>query len=194
MPDLDSYTDIELLLRLQKGEEEAFDILYRKYAESLIEYAASRLHSLDEARDLIHDLFVYIWQERNNISVQISLRAFLFTAIKYRIIDHYRKNLTQRKYRDEIAKISEISIGAEDLMHAKEMEKNIQIAINELSPRVQEVFRLSRFHYLSISEIAKKLGISEQTVKNQLSTALSHLRSKFLDIYLLILWLAEDLF
>ena len=58
---MDSYTDIELLLRLQKGEEEAFDILYRKYAESLIEYAASRLHSLDEARDLIHDLFVYIW-------------------------------------------------------------------------------------------------------------------------------------
>jgi RNA polymerase sigma factor (sigma-70 family) len=64
----------------------------------------------------------------------------------------------------------------ESELDAKELNQVLSAAVNELSPRVQEVYRLSRNEHLSIREIATRLNRSEQTVKNQLSTAIAQLR------------------
>lgn len=87
-----------LLQGLHAGDQAAFASLYAHYAPQLIGYAAARLSSLEEARDIIQDLFVYLWDERQNININISLRSYLFTAVRYRIIDHIRHQLTRREY------------------------------------------------------------------------------------------------
>jgi RNA polymerase sigma-70 factor (ECF subfamily) len=182
------YNDKELILRLQQGSEAAFSELYEQYAPLLIKFAASRLSSLEEARDIIHDLFVHFWQEREHIQVNISLRAFLFAAVRYRIIDHIRRNSNHKKYADQVATLPAMELTTEEELYAKELQEKLHGAISQLSPRLQEIFRLSRFSHLTIAEIAQQLQLSEQTVKNQLTTALSQLRSKLSTIFFILWW------
>ena len=167
-----------MLQDLRSGKETAFAAIYEKYASSLVNFTASRLSSLEEAKDIIHDLFIYLWEERANIHITHSLQAFLFAAARYRIIDHIRQNATREKYADKLLALPEAENETiENKLAAKDLEQTIANAVNELPPRVREVYRLSREKQYSIAEIAAELNISPQTVKNQLTTALSHLRS-----------------
>lgn len=177
------------MLQVQQGDQAAFAQLYNRYVQPLTGFAAARLASLEEARDIIHDLFVQLWQVREQIAVTVSLRAYLFAAVRYRIIDHLRKNSNQRIYAAQLAQLPESVSYTEDVLHARELEQRLQQAVSELSPRVQEVFKLSRFEHLKTAEIAQKLGVSEQTVKNQLTTALSYLRARLSSLSVLLLLL-----
>ncbi|NII28482.1 RNA polymerase sigma-70 factor [Pseudoflavitalea sp. X16] len=178
MPSDPLHNEQELLQGLQAGEERAFAAIYERYAPALIDYTAARLTSLEEARDIIHDLFVYLWEERAHINIAHSLQAFLFAAVRYRIIDHIRRRITRREYADKVQALQTAIISEmEYALDVKDLQLVIENAVRELPPRVQQVYRLSRDQHRSVTEIAKELGVSPQTVKNQLTTALSHLRS-----------------
>jgi RNA polymerase sigma-70 factor (ECF subfamily) len=188
--DTPAINEIQLLERLKAGEEAAFNEIYNLYAPSLTSFAAARLTSVDEANDIIHDLFVHLWQDRESITINISLRAFLFAAIRYRIIDHIRKNSTRKKYADQIAKLPiHPQEETENKIFEKELREKLGNAINQLTPRTREVFRLSRFEHLSVREIAEKMDVSEQTVKNQLTTALSQLRTLLGKVMFVLWWM-----
>ncbi|HWK07764.1 MAG TPA: RNA polymerase sigma-70 factor [Puia sp.] len=189
MPTEPRHNEKELFKEFLSGGEEAFTDIYEGYAPSLINYAAARLTSLEEARDIIHDLFVHLWEERDNISITHSLRGFLFAAVRYRIIDHIRRNITRREYVDRLQALSvEMELSNEMELEAKDLNRTIEKAISELPPRVREIYRLSRQQHRTVAEIADELQLSPQTVKNQLTTALSLLRS-FLQKLPLIWWL-----
>lgn len=182
--------EIQLIQRLRAGEEEAFKEIYNHYAPSLTSFAAARLTSLNEANDIIHDLFAHLWQEREHINVNLSLGGFLFAAIRYRIIDHIRHNSTKKKYAEQIAKLPlHAQEETENRIFEKELREKLDAAINQLTPRTREVFKLSRFEHLTVSEIAQKMNVSEQTVKNQLTTALSQLRTLLGKVMFILWWL-----
>ena len=190
MQNVSADNESQLLQRLSAGEEQAFKELYDHYAPSLISFAAARLVSLDEASDIVHDLFVHLWQDRQNINIRISFRAYLFAATRYRIIDHIRKNSTQKKYAEQIARMPvHTEEEAENKLFEKELRERLDEAINQLPPRTKEVFCLSRFEHLTTKEIAERLTLSEQTVKNQLTTALSKLRVLLGKLSFLLWWL-----
>jgi RNA polymerase sigma-70 factor (family 1) len=178
-----------LIQEFLSGGEKAFTALYELYAPSLINYAAARLTSLEEARDIIHDLFVHLWEEKDVLVITRSLRGFLFAAVRYRIIDHIRRNITRREYAERLQTLqAEIELSNQDETEAKDLHRALEKAIDELPPRVREIYRLSRQQHRSITEIAQQLQLSPQTVKNQLTTALSLLRS-FLQKLPSIWWL-----
>jgi RNA polymerase sigma factor (sigma-70 family) len=132
---------------------------------------------VEDGRDIIHDVFVKLWQERTQLKVDRDLKAYLFKLTRDRIVDKIRKNITRREYAamvDSLTARYEATI--EQKIAAKEIAQSIETSLDELSPRVKEIYLLSREENLSITEIADKLQLSEQTVKNQLSTALKHLR------------------
>ncbi|MBN8854867.1 MAG: hypothetical protein BGO55_19800 [Sphingobacteriales bacterium 50-39] len=177
-----------LLQGLHAGDQAAFASLYAHYAPQLIGYAAARLSSLEEARDIIQDLFVYLWDERQNININISLRSYLFTAVRYRIIDHIRHQLTRREYATWAKLlIQRVNAEVEEEVAVKHLNHKLELAVGDLPSRTQEIYRLSRYRHLAVKEIATKLGLSEQTVKNQLTTALSHLRHSWDKLTLLLL-------
>lgn len=184
-------SDEELMLLIQQGSEVAFEALYLKYADQLVGFAASKLKAVEEARDIIHDLFIHFWEQRNEIVVRSSLKGFLFASVRYRIIDHIRKSAVRQKYVHHLTTLPQVTPAPETELEGKEMEKKIRAIANELSPRVKEVFVLSRFQHLSPSEIAKKIGNSERTVKNQLTTALSYIRSRLFPLLALIMLLKK---
>jgi RNA polymerase sigma-70 factor (family 1) len=178
-----------LMQEFLSGGEKAFTAIYEQYAPSLIHYAASRLASLEEARDIIHDLFVHLWEERDALVITRSLRGFLFAALRYRIIDHIRRNIVRREYAGRLQALqAEIELNSQDETEARDLHRTLEKAIGELPPRAREIYRLSRQQHHSIAEIAEELQLSQQTVKNQLTTALGLLRS-FLQKLPLIWWL-----
>jgi len=171
------FTDEQLIILLKKDDPQAFTEIYSRYAESLAGFAASKLYSLDDARDILHDIFVKLWENREELHITSNLQSYLFTVIRHRIIDKIRKNITREEYaavRQSLSIIYQDSI--EKGLEARELQQTIEKSLDQLPPRVKEIYKLSREQELSNREIAEKLNLSEQTVKNQLSAALKHLR------------------
>jgi RNA polymerase sigma-70 factor (family 1) len=170
-------TDEQLVALLKKGDQLAFAEIYKRYAEGLAGFASSKLFNLDDARDLLHDMFVKLWENREQIVVISNLQSFLFTVIRRRIIDKIRKNITREVYAVTMqSSVPAFHDGVDNLLEAKEFEQAIEGALDQLSPRIKEIYKLSREDGLSNRLIAGKLDLSEQTVKNQISAAIKHLR------------------
>jgi RNA polymerase sigma-70 factor (family 1) len=171
------FTDEQLVAFLKNGDDRAFAEIYRRYADKLAGFAASKLFNLDDARDILHDIFVKLWENRGEIHITANLQSYLFAIVRHRIIDKIRKNVTREEYaavRQSLANVFSESL--EEEIEARELKAAINKSLDQLSPRVKEVYKLSREEGLSNREIAEKLNVSEQTVKNQLTTALKHLR------------------
>jgi RNA polymerase sigma-70 factor (family 1) len=177
MEAINQLPDLQLILLLKEDNEAAFAEIYNRYAKSLSNFTASKLFNLDDAQDIIHDLFVRLWEDRKQLNITSNLKTYLFTIARYRIIDKIRKNVTRQEYSAMLQSLSNAyQSSIEQEITAKELQQTILRSLNQLSPKVKEIYSLSREENLSISEIATKLQLSEQTVKNQLSTALAHLR------------------
>lgn len=173
----DTLTDLQLIGLLKKDREAAFAEIYRRYAESLTGFASSKLFSMEDAQDVIHDLFVKLWEDRKQLHITSSLKNYLFTITRYRIIDKIRRNITREEYAAMLQSLANNwQPDVDQQIAVKELQQTIENSLSELPPRVREIYRLSREESLTVSEIAEKLELSEQTVKNQLSTALTHLK------------------
>ena len=184
-------TDEQLIIFLKKDDQRAFAEIYNRYAESLAGFAASKLYSLDDARDIIHDLFVKLWENRDQVYITSSLKSYLFSIVRHRIIDKIRKNITREEYASMVQSLIVPSHDSADKqVEAQELQQSIEKSLNQLPPRVREIYKLSRDEGLSNHEIAEKLNLSEQTVKNQLSAALKHLRGSLSNssIFIFTLW------
>jgi len=188
-------SDQELIRLIKNGDRTAFTEIYKRYAESLAGFAASKLYNLDDARDVLHDLFVKLWEDRYTLTVNDNLRSFLFAAIRYKIIDKIRRNVTRQEYNVLLQALAEPQAnGVEQQLEAKELQALVDQSLAELPAKTKQIYELSRNEYLSITEIALKLNLSEQTVKNQLSFALKHLRQAIAVLGILALmmdWLAK---
>lgn len=188
MSDFSKLSDLALVGLLKGGEEQAFSEIYRRYAATLMGFASARLSCLDDARDIIHDIFLKMWLERADLQIDRNLQAYLYKLVRYRVIDKIRKNDTRLAH-VALGNLSPVADEApvEQQIASRDLARQLELSLLKLSPRVREIYRLSREEHLSISEIALRLQLSEQTVKNQLSTALQHLRSSLKIISIILL-------
>ncbi|HAL81784.1 MAG TPA: hypothetical protein DCO83_05740 [Mucilaginibacter sp.] len=90
--------DEQLIVLLNKGDQQAFAEIYSRYAESLAGFAGSKLYNLDDAHDILHDMFVKLWESREQISITSTLQSYLFAIIRHKIIDKIRQNITREEY------------------------------------------------------------------------------------------------
>lgn len=169
-------SDGDLLQRLKSDDTAAFEVLYNRYWKSLYTRACQRVDAND-AKDLVQEVMLSLWRRRNEIPVfkEGEFAKYLHAAIKYRVISHYAFSAA------EIKKISLFDIldsqEFNDRLETKELTAKIATAVGQLPTRMQQIFRMSREEDLSVAEIARRLNLSEQTVKNQLTEALRRMRS-----------------
>lgn len=166
-----------LIADLKKGSKEAFDEIYRLYAGRLLAYCTQYTKCREDAEEIVQDVFVALWNNRQTIRQEETLRSLLFTISKHRVINAYRSTLNSPVYEDYVDYQNELS--ADEDYHRLEYEQYVRIvkdAIRRLPSTQQRVITLSRFSQLSNKEIAEHLSLSEQTVKNQLSIGLKTLR------------------
>lgn len=166
-----------LIADLKKGSKEAFGEIYRLYAGRLLAYCTQYTKCREDAEEIVQDVFVALWNSRQTIRQEETLRSLLFTISKHRVINAYRSTLNSPVYEDYVDYQNELPAGED--YHRLEYEQYVRIvkdAIRRLPSTQQRVITLSRFSQLSNKEIAEHLSLSEQTVKNQLSIGLKTLR------------------
>jgi len=165
------------ILLTAADEQKAFRILYNRYWEPLYKKALSRLGTTEDAQDTVQEVFISLWRNRNSIEVEDTLSPYLFTALRYCIIKKvYRKAKKGLQVQLSAEELSDTENYPEEIFGYKELQQIIGKEVSNLPSRMQEIYKLSRIEHLSPAEIANRLSISEQTVKNTLSTTLKKLR------------------
>ena len=185
MADNISYSDGELLELLRNGDEPAFTDLYKRYWERLYVVASHTLGS-QEAEEAVHDVFLRIWKMRDTILIRETLQQYLAAAIKYEIINRLRQQVRRRQLFnrfDQGTLVSSDPTG--EFIREKELIAELETTIRALPEKCQIVFRLSRGQGYSHREIAKELGLSENTVESHMRRALHTLRHHFQRLLLL---------
>ena len=171
-------TDQELISLLSRGNEDAFDLLYKRYWADLYKFAFFILRDKDACKDLIQDVFVWLWEHRQGLAIE-SPKSYLKSAVKYKIANYIRSGKIRESFFEEVARFdfSATTPGSAEVTELKELDNIIQQAVLNLPLKCQEIFRLSREAHLSNREIAEQLGISVKTVENQMTIALHRLRT-----------------
>lgn len=174
--------DRELVARIGAGDIAAFEELYRAHAPALLAFAHARLHSREAAEDLVQELFLAIWRNREEWELKSSLKSYLFGALRNRIVS-YRRARQAREGR--LRQVEEGTGGLDTLpspnradhrVLESELAEAIERAIDSLSPRNRETFLLVRQQNLSYAETAEILGISVKGVEMNMVRALAALR------------------
>jgi len=163
------------------GDIEAFKALFDAFFDRLYRYGLRYLRSPEEAKDLVHDVFLQVWRHRRRIGLERDLRTYLYAMTRNHALDR----LKHRKVEDRFAVRHQADVEREDILDSPEAERDlesrelaaaIQQAIDTLPQRQREVLRLRWQDHLSYEEIATTLGISPKTVAIHLSRGLRHLR------------------
>ncbi|MEE1944198.1 RNA polymerase sigma-70 factor [Pedobacter sp. KR3-3] len=167
---------VELLI---KGDALAYTAIYNRYFDVLYLHARKRLGDNEEAQDLLQDLFAALWNKRAELQLKSNLKAYLYVAVRNKVLDVISHKQVADKYINSLQRfIDEGYAGADHLIRERQLKELIEKGIAGLSPRMREIFELSRNHCLTYRQIAEQLGISEQNVKTQIKLALKKLRKE----------------
>ena len=173
------HTDQALLRLLQAGDELAFETIYRRYAEELNRFAFRKTRGRAEGEEIVQEIFVWLWSNRQNLEKITHLKTYLFQAAKNRILNYFRAEKVRDGYALDFAKFeADRDNSGEEEMNLSALTEVIEKSLGDFPERCQTAFRLSRMQNMPISGIAEQMAISHRTVENYISQALKHLRKK----------------
>ena len=167
-------TDKELFSKIKKGDEKAFDILFRKYYAPLARFAMMFTKNEENADEVVQAFFVKLWQQRTKLKINSSVKSYLYTSVRNTALNFIKKEQTRTMYEEGFVQTEKepetVQIENEDF------NKIYQEAVEKLPERTREVFILSKNEGLSYNEIADFLQISAKTVENNMGIAFKKLR------------------
>ena len=189
----DTWSEEELIFRMKNGSEKAFRALYEMYARRLYAFCMQYNKSREDTEEIIQDAFIWIWKSRSTIRQEKTIKNLLFLRVRHYLINAYRKNLNSPVFEDYIEYVNQ---PAEDDSSSKieydEFLSRTRSAIERLPETQSKVLTLSRLHGLHNKEIASKLNLSEQTVKNALSMGLKSIKARLFSIGISVLFTVID--
>lgn len=180
--------------RIASGDRNAFEELFRAHYRPLCSFAMPYLKDRDRAEDLVQDLFVRLWNDRERLNVSSSLKSYLFTSVRNRCLNEVQK-VVRLKPLNETLHDASTDDGPSEEDHTWRSAR-VLAAIEALPEERRKIFKLSRNEHLKYHEIAERLGLSVKTVENQMGRALKTLREELADlvpVYVALLAMAEML-
>lgn len=183
----------QLYTKLKAGDKSAFQDLFEEYYTSLFFYACKFVDD-ELARDLVHDIFMIFWQNRENINITSSLSAYLFRMVRNKCL----KEIESQKVRDDFNQESLQSLKLDELAYYNdglksiielELEQKLKEAMDKMPDGCRKVFVMSRFDGLKNKEIAEQLEISVKAVEKQMTKALKILKLELKDYLPLLMYL-----
>ncbi|WP_186774467.1 RNA polymerase sigma-70 factor [Chitinophaga pinensis] len=149
--------------------------------ERLHRYAFTLLQDNEEARDVVQQAFIKLWQKRDEINLELAGRSYLYTTVQRLCINIYRHNKVRRHYKDSVLATHQEEYTDHQLEN-REISNRISAAMDALPPKCREIFCKSRFEEKKYAEIAAELNISVKTVEVQMGKALKIMREQLADI------------
>lgn len=161
--------------------------LFHLHYDGLCRYAFTIVKDQAEAEDVIQGLFIKLWEKRKDLDVLKNTRAYLYRSTHNESLNAVKRiNRRAVGAGDKELELSE-SNDASSIMIGDELQEKIDVTLESLPEKCQEVFRMSRFEQLSYKEIAEQLSISVKTVENHMGKALRLMREGLEDYLPLIL-------
>lgn len=184
----------DLIRLLQTGDEYAFEKLYRLYSVRILKKLLRLVKDEEIAAELLQDTFLKLWEKREGLDPEQSLRSYLFRIAENKITDLFRRAAYDRKLREHLVAVStELCHVTEDAIDFKDGQELLQQAISSLPPQRQKIFILCKIEGKSYEETAELLGISAGTVNDHMVKAGRAVRKYFnaADLALLMLLMAN---
>jgi RNA polymerase sigma-70 factor, ECF subfamily len=178
-----------LALRIKLGDEQAFELFFRKYNVRLCVFANKFLNDPIEAQETVQEMFIKIWQGHDEIDPEDSLKSYAFKIVQNNCLNKLRRKKVETNYIEiyKLVYIDHQEFSVHESLLAQELEEHIVHSIGKLPTECRKVFELSRKEGLKYREIAETLHISVKTVEGQMSKALQSLRVELSDYLILFL-------
>lgn len=166
----------DLLQKLRQDDDGAFRLLFNTYYKYLTTIAYRYLKDGEKSKDFAQEAFVVLWNQRNDLKIQIGLKPYLRQVVVNRCLNHLRRE--ERIDFSENSQLPETATSIDAIHHLEkeDLKKTIQVAVDNLPKRCRIIFCMSRYEEKSHKEISKELGITTKTVENQITIALKALR------------------
>jgi RNA polymerase sigma factor (sigma-70 family) len=166
---------------IRRGDERAFEIVFRAHTPELVRYATGLVRVRGFAEEVVQETFLGIWERRASLIVRGGVRPFLYGAVRHRCVDLIRRDRALARAQAIPFDLPPMRLASDRAEHA-ELDHRVRSALGALSPRVREVITLRLRDELTYAEIAVLLGTSLKTVEAQMANALRHLRSELADL------------
>lgn len=168
----------KLVLRLIEGDEDAFCELYAAYKNRLLYFAMKFVKSREFAEDIFQDAFTVVWQGRRFINPDASFSSYLYTIVRNRILNQIRDMTNEDQLKEHIlSQAVDATNDTKSEILLNDLKEIIGRALEQLTPRQREVFKMSRDQQMSHKEIADALGVSVNTVQEHISISLKVIRT-----------------
>ena len=165
-----------LFERLARGDEAAFDTIFRTWYAPLVRVATYMLHDTGIAEEIVQDVLLEVWRRRETLAFEQEPRRYLMRATRNRALNHVRHEAVAARAAARDISEEAHAATAPAIVDAAELEVAIAQAVSTLPDRCRAVFELSRRHSMSYAQIAEALDIAPKTVENQMGKALRMLR------------------
>ncbi|UII31826.1 RNA polymerase sigma-70 factor [Fulvivirga ulvae] len=165
-----TYTDNLLVRQLNHGNRIVFEQLYEEYYPQLVAFAEGYLFDIEESKEIVQKLFVHLWLGRKDLKIDTSLKGYLFSAVRNKCLNHIRN--IKIKDRNKLLYIEATLAGArteENSNSLQHLEKKLREEIQKLPEQIRKIIILKYYKGKKQKEIATVLGVTENTVKTQLS-------------------------
>ena len=173
----------EIIFKLREGDKEVYEQLFLKNYRNLVLYAKKFVMDTEIARDLVQDVFIYLWEKRLKLTIDKSLSSYLFRAVHNACINYLKRESNKENYikqflfnLNEGSYKTSSSDDAHELVVHKDLSERIETIIETLPEQRRNIFKMSRFRGMKNKEIAEICTISPRTVETQIYRALKVLK------------------
>ncbi len=181
--------ELTLLNLIKAGNIPAFEKLFNTHYATLCIYAKKMVGDIDEARDIVQNIFVALYEKRDALEINTSIKPYLYKSVYHACLNHLKQIKIHNIHHDHLK--YQMPFGDyQDTLVTNELEEKIWTTVQSLPEQCRKIFEMNRFLGKKNSEIAEQLGISIRTVETQISKALKILREnliQFLVTFLLFI-------
>jgi RNA polymerase sigma-70 factor (ECF subfamily) len=172
-------SEVNLILRLRRSDKDAFEMIFNQYKERLYYFAMGYLHSEQESEEIIQNVFISLWENRDILNEALPIRNYLYKVTVNHIYNHFRHQSVKQEYALRIlTEETSEHHDVEETIFVNDLEDMVDKLVGELPYRQQLIYELSRKEGLCHAEIARKLGLTVRSVENQIYRALKYIREK----------------
>ncbi len=187
--DAEGASDSELIGDISRDDEKAFTLIYNRYWRQLCLFALSKIGELEGAEEVTQNVFIDLWQKRNTHHIE-NLSAYLYSAVKYKCVDHLRAHLVRNRYA-ELTSIHDDGeeLTTDELIAFNELKRVMEAGMLKLPEKTREIFRLNRLESLPVKEVSLRLCMPVRTVEYHIAHALQVMRLYLKDFMVLLVYL-----
>jgi RNA polymerase sigma-70 factor (ECF subfamily) len=162
--------------KMKAGDRESFNQVFRRYYSPMVRFCIRYVADSDLASEIVQDLFVRLWSNREKISFNTSFESYMLTSVRNSALTYINKERSHAEANLRVFSEESDNTDPSETLQSNNLEESYRKILKDMPEKRREVFLASRYDGLKYSEIAEKLGISQKTVEAQMSAAIKQLK------------------